>query len=316
MEYILLIVSLTLIIVGAMILTDGSVALAHRLRVPEFIVGLTVVALGTSMPEFVVSLLSALKGSGEMAIGNVVGSNTFNVFAILGICALFKPINFTKSNIRRDIPICVLVSFAFLIVTFLNNDITRIEGAILLLGYILMVVLTTRADRRAMAKMEQSAESESVEEGKVEMSVFRMIIWIIGGLGALIYGGQLCVDSATTIARNLGVSEATIAITLVAGGTSLPELASSLVSLLKGRASLALGNVLGSNIANILLILGGCSLITPLSMGNVTMIDICVAVAAPVVVMLSALLIGHNKMTRFEGLLLLVCYVAYVYSLI
>ena len=316
MEYLILIISLVGIVFGADFLVTGAVSIAKKYKVSDFFIGAAIIGVGTSMPEMTVSFLGALNGNADVAIGNVVGSNTFNVFAILGICALFKPINCTKSNIRRDIPICIVVSFAFLIVTFFNNDITRFEGAILLLGYILMVVLTTRADRRAMAKMEHSAESEENDEAKVEMSVFRMIIWIIGGLGALIYGGQLCVDSATTIARNLGVSEATIAITLVAGGTSLPELASSLVSLLKGRASLALGNVLGSNIANILLILGGCSLITPLSMGNVTMIDICVAVAAPVAVMLSALLIGHNKMTRFEGLLLLVCYVAYVYSLI
>lgn len=315
MEYILLIVGLVLIIVGAMMLTDGSVALANRLRVPEFIVGLTVVAVGTSMPELVVSLISALKGSGEMAIGNVVGSNAFNVYAILGICAMFAPIAFTKSNIRRDIPICILASVAMLAVTALNNDITRWEGIILLLGYVAMVYFTVRADRRKMvAGKPQTNDSEDVKP--IVMPAWRMFIWIVGGLGMLIYGGQLCVNSATEIAHNLGVSEATIAITLVAGGTSLPELAASLVSLIKGRASLALGNVLGSNIANILLILGSCSLITPLQMGNVTMVDIAIAVSAAFMVLLSALFIGRDKMTRFEGAIFLACYVAYVYTLI
>lgn len=315
MEYILLIVGLVLIIVGAMMLTDGSVALANRLRVPEFVVGLTVVAIGTSMPELVVSLISALKGSGEMAIGNVVGSNVFNVYAILGICAMFAPIAFTKSNIRRDIPICILASVALLAVTALNNDITRWEGIILLLGYVAMVYLTVRADRRKMvAGASQTNDSEDVKP--IVMPAWRIFIWIVGGLGMLIYGGQLCVDSATEIAHNLGVSEATIAITLVAGGTSLPELAASLVSLIKGRASLALGNVLGSNIANILLILGSCSLITPLQMGNVTMVDIAIAVSAAFMVLLSALFIGRDKMTRFEGAIFLACYVAYVYTLI
>lgn len=315
MEYILLIVGLVLIIVGAMMLTDGSVALANRLRVPEFIVGLTVVAVGTSMPELVVSLISALKGSGEMAIGNVVGSNVFNVYAILGICAMFAPIAFTKSNIRRDIPICILASVAMLAVTALNNDITRWEGIILLLGYVAMVYFTVRADRRKMvAGKPQTNDSEDVKP--IVMPAWRMFIWIVGGLGMLIYGGQLCVNSATEIAHNLGVSEATIAITLVAGGTSLPELAASLVSLIKGRASLALGNVLGSNIANILLILGSCSLITPLQMGNVTMVDIAIAVSAAFMVLLSALFIGRDKMTRFEGAIFLACYVAYVYTLI
>lgn len=315
MEYILLIVGLVLIIVGAMMLTDGSVALANRLRVPEFVVGLTVVAIGTSMPELVVSLISALKGSGEMAIGNVVGSNAFNVYAILGICAMFAPIAFTKSNIRRDIPICILASVAMLAVTALNNDITRWEGIILLLGYVAMVYFTVRADRRKMvAGKSQTSESEGAKP--IVMPAWRIFIWIVGGLGMLIYGGQLCVDSATEIAHNLGVSEATIAITLVAGGTSLPELATSLVSLIKGRASLALGNVLGSNIANILLILGSCSLITPLQMGNVTMVDIAIAVSAAFMVLLSALFIGRDKMTRFEGAIFLACYVAYVYTLI
>lgn len=315
MEYILLIVGLVLIIVGAMMLTDGSVALANHLRVPEFVVGLTVVAIGTSMPELVVSLISALKGSGEMAIGNVVGSNAFNVYAILGICAMFAPIAFTKSNIRRDIPICILASVALLAATALNNDITRWEGIILLLGYVAMVYFTVRADRRKMvAGKSQTNDSEGAKQ--IVMPAWRMFIWIVGGLGMLIYGGQLCVDSATEIAHNLGVSEATIAITLVAGGTSLPELATSLVSLIKGRASLALGNVLGSNIANILLILGSCSLITPLQMGNVTMVDIAIAVSAAFMVLLSALFIGRDKMTRFEGAIFLACYVAYVYTLI
>lgn len=315
MEYILLIVGLVLIIVGAMMLTDGSVALANRLRVPEFVVGLTVVAVGTSMPELVVSLISALKGSGEMAIGNVVGSNAFNVYAILGICAMFAPIAFTKSNIRRDIPICILASVALLAATALNNDITRWEGIILLLGYVAMVYLTVRADRRKMvAGASQTNDSEDVKP--IVMPAWRIFIWIVGGLGMLIYGGQLCVNSATEIAHNLGVSEATIAITLVAGGTSLPELAAGLVSLIKGRASLALGNVLGSNIANILLILGSCSLITPLQMGNVTMVDIAIAVSAAFMVLLSALFIGRDKMTRFEGAIFLACYVAYVYTLI
>lgn len=315
MEYILLIVGLVLIIVGAMMLTDGSVALANRLRVPEFVVGLTVVAVGTSMPELVVSLISALKGSGEMAIGNVVGSNVFNVYAILGICAMFAPIAFTKSNIRRDIPICILASVAMLAVTALNNDITRWEGIILLMGYVAMVYFTVRADRRKMvAGKPQTNDSEDVKP--IVMPAWRMFIWIVGGLGMLIYGGQLCVNSATEIAHNLGVSEATIAITLVAGGTSLPELAASLVSLIKGRASLALGNVLGSSIANILLILGSCSLITPLQMGNVTMVDIAIAVSSAFMVLLSALFIGRDKMTRFEGAIFFACYVAYVYTLI
>lgn len=313
MNYLILVGSLALIIIGAMWLTDGSVALAKRLRVPEFIVGLTIVAVGTSMPEFVVSFLAAIGGKGDMAIGNIVGSNIFNIFAILGVCAICSPIVFTKTNIRRDIPTCIVATLALLGVTALNRDIARWEGILLLVGYALMLWFTIRADRKAML---ESGEQQTVEEEKPLMPMWRVPIWIILGLAGLIYGGNMFVDSASDIAREWGVSEATIAITLVAGGTSLPELASSLVSILKGSTSLALGNVLGSNIANILLILGACSTVTPLTMGGIQMFDIYVAVAAALVVMISALVIGRDKITRLEGVLFLLCYGVYVWSLV
>lgn len=313
MNYLILVGSLVLIIVGASLLTDGSVAMAKRLRVPEFIVGLTVVAVGTSMPELVVSLLSAIGGKGDMAIGNVVGSNIFNIFATLGVCALCAPIVFTKTNVRRDIPTCILATLALLGVTYLNQDVTRVEGIILLVGYVVMIWLTIRADRKAMAA---SGQAEQSEDGVRQMAVWKIPVWIVLGLAGLIYGGSIFVESASDIARAWGVSEATIAITLVAGGTSLPELASSVVSILKGSASLALGNVLGSNISNILLILGTCSTVTPLTMGEVAMTDVWVAVAAVAAVMLSAYVIGRDKLTRVEGMIFLVCYAAYVYTLL
>lgn len=314
MEYLIVIAALAMIIVGAMLLTDGSVALAKRLRVPEFIVGLTVVAVGTSMPELTISMISALGGHGDMAIGNVVGSNIFNIFMILGICAIFAPICFTKSNIRRDIPICIAATLALVGITLTGDSITRLEGIVLLLGYIAMIVFTIRADRKAMLK-EGGVETQQKSDDK-QMPLWRVPIWIILGLAGLIYGGDLFVDAATKIAQAWGVSEAVIAITLLAGGTSLPELSSSLVSIFKGSPSLALGNVLGSNIANILLILGACSTVTPLTMGGITMFDIYVAAAATALLMLSALIIGRDKLTRIEGVLFIVCYVAYIYTLI
>lgn len=315
MEYLIVIAALAMIIVGAMLLTDGSVALAKRLRVPEFIVGLTVVAVGTSMPELTVSMVSALGGHGDMAIGNVVGSNVFNIFMILGICAIFMPISFSKSNIRRDIPICIAATLALVGVTLTGGSITRLEGVVLLLGYIAMVIFTIRADRKAMLK-EGADESQQETGDEKQMPLWRVPIWIILGLAGLIYGGDLFVGAATKIAQAWGVSEAVIAITLLAGGTSLPELSSSLVSIIKGSPSLALGNVLGSNIANILLILGTCSTVTPLTMGGITMFDIYVAAAATAVLMLSALIIGRDKLTRIEGVLFVACYVAYIYTLI
>ena len=313
MEYLILIASLALIIVGAMLLTDGSTALAARFRVPEFIVGLTIVAVGTSMPELTVSTISALNGESAMAIGNVVGSNIFNILATLGICAIFSPILFTKTNIRRDIPICIAASLALLVVTLINEDISRIEGVLLFLGYIAMIVMMIRTEKRVQLATPTPAVSS---ENTKPMPAWRIPVWIILGLCGLIFGGDLFIDSASGIALAWGVPKSTIAITLVAGGTSLPELASSLVAIFKGRASLALGNVLGSNIANILLILGVCGSITPLSMGDVTLTDIYVVVASAALIMLSALVIGRDKMTRFEGVVFLACYVAYIYYLV
>ena len=244
MDYLILVGALVMIIVAATLLTDGSVALAKRLHIPEFIVGLTVMAVGTSMPELTVSMLAALGGHGDMAIGNVVGSNIFNVFAILGICAIFAPIMFTKKNVRRDIPMCIAATVALLVVTLTGATISRLEGVLLLAGYVAMIWWTIRADKKEQQLNPQAAE----EEGSIPtMPLWRIPVWIVLGLAGLIYGGELFVTSATNIAKALGVSEAVIAITLLAGGTSLPELAASLVSIFKGSASLALGNVLGSN---------------------------------------------------------------------
>lgn len=307
MDYVVLIASFAFIIVGAMLLTDGSVAVARRFHMPEFIVGLTIVAVGTSMPELTVSLVSALGGKADMAIGNVVGSNICNVFLILGICALFAPLVFTRTNVRRDIPMCIVATLMLVAVTLLNGDITRLEGIILLVCYIAMIWYTIRADRKSAPKEEESAPL---------MPAWRIPVWILLGLAGLIFGGDMFVDSASNIARQWGVSEATIAITLVAVGTSLPELASSVTMVLKGRTELALGNVLGSNIANILLILGVCSSATPLTMGGVTMTDVYVALVATLFIMLSAYVIGRDKLTRVEGLIFLACYVGYVYTLL
>lgn len=312
MDYLILLVSLALIIVGATLLTDGSVAMARRFRVPEFVVGLTIMAVGTSMPELTVSFMSAIAGNGDMAIGNIVGSNIFNVFAILGICALFSPIVFTRTNVRRDIPMCIIATLMLTVVTLIGGNISHLEGVILLISYVVMIIYMIRAEKREALQMGVETEAESAPV----MPAWRIPVWIVLGLAGLIFGGDIFVDSASNIARAWGVSEATIAITLVAGGTSMPELASSLVSILKGKTSLALGNVLGSNIANILLILGLCGATTPLTMGGVAMTDVYVALAAAGLIMLSALVVGRDKITRFEGFAFLACYVAYVYTLL
>ena len=316
MDILLLIVGLGLILAGANFLTDGSAALAQRFRVPEFIIGLTVVAVGTSTPELVVSVLSAIGGQSDVAIGNVVGSNIFNVFVILGVCALIRPVPLTAGNIRRDIPFGVLVSLLLLALAqdslfckTAADRIGRIDGVVMIGLYVALMWYTIRKTKRP----EAAAPTES---SKAPMPGWLTAVMIVGGLAGLVFGGEMFLRSATSIARSLGISESVIAITLVAGGTSLPELASSLVSLFKGKADMALGNVIGSNIANILLILGVSATINPLSMGGITVRDLLTVLLSSVVVFLAAFTFKRKAVDRWEGTLFVAIYIAYIWYLI
>ena len=315
MDYLLLVVGLVLLTICADWLTKGCVGMAARFRVPEFVVGLTVMAVGTSCPELTVSVMSAMKGSSEMAIGNVTGSNIFNILIILGICALIKPIAVSKENIRRDIPMCIAASLLLWVTTAdvlfgtgSEGTIGRVEGIIFLLLYVAVIWYSIRSAKQDTPDL--AAAPEPQEENL--MPWWKVIGFIVVGLAGLIYGGNMCLNSATAIARAWGVSEAIIAITIVAAGTSLPELASSISAIISKKPSLALGNIIGSNIANILLILGASSTIKPLTMGNITPLDIYMVVGSAAVLLLSAVLIGKCKITRLEGALYLAIYVAYV----
>lgn len=313
MDYILLIVGLVLLTYGANLLTKGCVGMAARFRVPEFIVGLTVMAVGTSMPELTVSTLSAINGNSDMAIGNVTGSNIFNTLIILGICAMIRPMVFTKENIRRDIPICIAASALLLVMALYigtPEGVGRVEGIILFLLYIAFVLYSIRSAKKDAPDAE--AGTDDGKQAEATMGWGKILFFIVVGLAGLIYGGNLCLDSATAIARAWGVSEAIIAITIVAAGTSLPELASSVAAIANGKLSLALGNIIGSNVANILLILGLCGSIKPLTMGGITPLDMWMVVGSAVLLLLSALAIGQRRITRFEGVLYLAIYVAYV----
>ena len=313
MDYLLLVLGLVILTVGADLLTKGCVGMAARFRVPEFIVGLTVMAVGTSMPELTVSAMSALKGSTDMAIGNVTGSNIFNILIILGICAVVRPMVFTRENIRRDIPICIAASALLLVLALYVGQplgISRWEGGLMLALYIGVILYSIRSAKRDMP--DQEAGTTDGKESEVTMAWGRVIIYIIVGLAGLIFGGNMCLESATAIARAWGVSEAVIAITIVAAGTSLPELASSLSAVTSGKLSLALGNIIGSNVANILLILGTSGLIKPLTMGGITTLDIWMVLGVAVVLLLSALAIGQRRITRVEGIAYLAIYVGYV----
>lgn len=316
MDILYLILGLALILFGANYLTDGAAALAQRFRMPEFIIGLTIVAVGTSTPELVVSAFSAIQGSSDLAIGNIVGSNIFNVFLILGVCALISPLGLTRGNIRRDIPIGMAASVLLLLFAcdrYLSlgaeNTIQRWEGLLMIVLYILLMVYTIRLTRK-----EQPVQP--APSGKKPMALWLSLVMIVGGLCGLIFGGDLFVDSATLLARRMGVSESTIAITLVAGGTSLPELASSVVSLLKGKSEMALGNIVGSNIFNILFILGASATIRPLTLGGINLVDILVVLLSSVVLFLSAFTFRRRELDRWEGVFFLGIYGLYIYQLV
>ena len=315
MDILLLIVGLGLILAGANFLTDGSAAVAQRLRVPEFIIGLTIVAVGTSTPELVVSVLSAIAGKSDVAIGNVVGSNIFNVFVILGICALIRPLPLTRSTIRRDIPIGMVVSLLLFVLASdallhlgPTDRLGRGDGILMLILYVALMWYTIRAAGRT--------EEAPAEGAKAQMAPWLAAVMIVGGLAGLVFGGELFLDSATALARQLGVSESVIAITLVAGGTSLPELASSVVSLVKGKADMALGNVIGSNIANILLILGLSATINPLTMGGITTTDLAVVILTSLLLFLTAFMFRRRAVDRWEGVIFLVIYALYIWQLV
>ena len=319
MDILLLLVGLGLILAGANFLTDGSAAVAQRFRVPEFIIGLTIVAIGTSTPELVVSVLSAAAGNSDIAIGNVVGSNIFNVFVILGICALIRPLALTTSNIRRDIPFGMAASLVLLAVTsdrFMGtggaDKIGRLDGIVMLALYIGLMWFTIRATKRSGAETGTS----DTKNAKKPAALWLSVMMIVGGLAGLVFGGEMFLKSATAIARSLGISESIIAITLVAGGTSLPELASSVVSLLNGKAEMALGNVIGSNIANILLILGVSATIHPLTMGGITLTDILMVVLSSLLLFVTAFTFRKKQIDRWEGAIFLAIYVAYIWYLI
>ena len=318
MHFLILLAGLALILGGANCLTEGASAIAQRLRVPEFIIGLTVVAIGTSMPELVISVLSAIRGNSDVAVGNVVGSNLFNTYVILGFCALLSPLALSGGNIRRDIPIGMGASLLLLLCAAGrvvhpggSDRISRPEGIVMTMLYILLLVYTVRkTSREEAARRHTAAVPAETETGRP--SAAAAAVRVAGGLAALIGGGEIFLKGATELARQWGVSESVIALTLVAGGTSLPELASSVISIAKGKSGLALGNAIGSNIANILLILGLSATIRPLELGGITAIDLLVMLLGSVLLFVSAFTFRKQMLDRWEGAILLLIYIGYI----
>lgn len=305
------IAGIVLVLLGADWLTKGASALARRFNISELVIGLTIVALGTSLPELVISTGAAIKGSSGIALGNVIGSNIFNSMLILGVAALIAPIRFNARMLSREIPfnllasvVLVLLSGSMLVGGAQGEHITR-YGGLLLLCFLAVFIRYTF-----------SIPADGEEEKVAPLSVGKVVLFIVAGLAALIFGGNIFVDGASDIARALGLSDAVIGITIVSAGSSLPELAVSVNAARKGSVGIALGNVLGSNILNIFFILGTAATITPIALDDFSYIDFYVLIASSLLIYLVSRFGGKAVITRFEGLLLVAGYVAYTTYLI
>lgn len=298
-----IVLGIILVLWGADRMTEGSVALAERFNVSQLTIGLTIVAMGTSLPEFCVSLVSALKGTPDLAVGNIVGSNIFNALLIVGVAAMVTPINITLTTVRKDIPFALVASVLLMMMCF-DGKISRLNGAILLAMFAIFMVITFKT-----AGQDPQTQNDD-KPAKKPMKLWLCVVFIIAGLGALILGSELFVNGATKVATLLGVSQAVIGLTIVAGGTSLPELATSVVAARKGNSGIAIGNVLGSNVFNILFILGVTGIISPMHMQGITMMDLSVMVTA----MIMLWLFSYTKLTleRWEGAVLTATFLIYL----
>ena len=308
--------ALAIILWGANMLTDGASVLARRFKISELVIGLTIVALGTSLPELVISLGSAFKGSSGISLGNIIGSNIFNGLLILGVAALIYPIKFSAKMLSREIPFNLLAAIALTLVSgsmifgaSCEGEYISRTGGMLLLCFLAIFIRYTFS----IAKDEDGAADEETGE---TMSMGKIVIYIIGGLACLILGGNIFVDAATKIATAIGLSEAVIGTTIVSAGSSLPELAVSVNAARKKSPGIALGNVLGSNIMNIFLILGCTATICPIELSQFSYVDYYVLIASALLIYIVGKFGGKATITRAEGAILACCYIAYTVYLI
>lgn len=323
-DILLLVAGLALILVGANYLVDGASSIAKKAGLSDFIIGMTIVGIGTSTPEMVVSFASAIKGNADIAVGNVLGSNLFNTLMILGCTALFSPIALTSNNIKKDIPFALLASFVLCTMgcaTWLDgtavNAISRVNGIMLLclFGVFMAYTIYSSTSAPTANPLPDSSSADKLPESsgsKKSTPVWLAVVMVLGGLCGLVFGGDMFVNSASAIARSLGVSDAVIAVTIVAGGTSLPELASCLVAAFKKNTDQALGNVIGSNVSNIFLILGGSATIHPLVMNGIRPIELITLLLSSFLVFLFAFTFKKKQIDRIEGALLVCIYIAFI----
>ena len=311
MEYVILIVSLVGIVLGADWLVAGAVSIAKKYKVSDFVIGAAIVGVGTSMPELVVSFIGAVQGNADVAIGNVVGSNIFNVLGILGLTALFFPIAISKDNVRFEIPFCIAVSVLLMLLAmnFFNGTpatIGRPDGLILLLLFAFFMWYSFRRDMKNAQDSETSGQEENVS---IWMATGKVAV----GLAVLITSCDFFVDNAVSVAKSFGVNDAFISLTLIACGTSLPELAASVAAAFKKNTQLALGNIIGSNIFNITLILGLSSQVMPLTSGGITIVDYIVMIAAVIITMILGF---KGRISRAAGGFMFLCFIGYTWYLL
>ena len=304
MNIVLLLVGTALVLWGADKFTDGACGVARRWNVSELVIGLTIVAMGTSLPELIVSLFSSIRGSGDMSVGNIVGSNIFNTLVIIGASAMAMKIAVSRITLYRDISL----SFGVAVVLFLmgrDGELSRVEGVLLLGVFAIFLYNLFMAERK-----NKKNQTEAPEQPKDIEPVWKLLLFLVIGVASLVGGGQLLVNNAAELARSWGVSESVIGLTILAGGTSLPELATSVVAARKGSNDLALGNALGSNIFNITLVLGLCNVISPMHIPLISPIDWAFLIGSNVVLAVCAF--TRMRLCRLEGFVLLLCYAAYL----
>jgi cation:H+ antiporter len=313
-----IIVGVALVLWGADRLTEGASSLARGLHVPEIVIGLTIVAAGTSAPELFVSMVSAFKGTSDLAVGNVLGSNIFNTMLIVGCSAVVAPMAVAPSTVKKDIPFAVVASFLLFMLCFddmdsphlWGNEISRSDGIILLIGFLIFMIYTFQsAKKQGLMPTEEELEENS-ELPKDYSKLWRNLSFIVLGLACLIIGSNLFVDAASYVAYRYGVRQSVVGLTIVAGGTSLPELATSVVAAYKGRSAIAIGNVLGSNVFNILLVLGMTAVVHPMRIMGITIVDLMMMVVSVGILWLFAY--TKYSVSRREGVLLILGFLAYM----
>lgn len=305
-----IIAGLVMIIVGSDWLVEGASGIARKYGISEFVIGMTIVGIGTSMPELVASVISAIGGHGDMALGNVTGSNICNTLLILGVTALISPVSYTRSNIRKDIPFAIAVSL-FLLLMLYNGfglfggapGISRVDALSLLLIFAIFMIDSFKSANNGAD--DEASTAKPMPMGKA-------ILFVILGLAGLIFGGRFFVDHTVSIAERFHVSEAFISITLMAVGTSLPELATCVVAAMKGKNQLALGNVIGSNIFNITLIIGTSAAISPFEIQSISSVDMAMVMVSIILLWLAAFTFKRRKLDRIEGAIFLLAYIAYI----